>query len=141
MQKIILTNGRITKDPEIKVNGSDKYVNFTYAINRRKAKDGSQNSDFIPCVAWNQTAELIQKYIKKGDAFNITDAEIRTRSYDDPNQYGHKIFVTELLVKEIEFIATNNKNEKPQQESSNSRIEKPLQESSGLNISRDDLPF
>lgn len=129
MQNIVITNGRITKDPDIKVSGEEKKVTFTYAVNRRKAKDGSQNTDFIPCVAWGHTAETIQKYISKGDAFNITDAEIRTRSYDDPNQYGHKIFVTELLVKEIEFIATNN------------RIEKPQKESSGFNISREDLPF
>lgn len=133
MQKIILTNGRITKDPEIKINGSDKYVNFTYAMNRRKAKDGTQNSDFIPCVAWKHTAELIQEYIKKGDAFNITEAEIRTRNYDDPNQYGHKIFVTELWVKEIEFIATNKREQ--------SAPQTPVQEEKPFSISRDDLPF
>lgn len=102
MNKVVLV-GRITKDPELKRTGSDiPYVQFTVAINRPyKNNTGERQADFIGCVAWRQTAEVIAKYVRKGQQIGV-DGSIQTRSYDDSN--GIKHFVTEVLVENFHFI-------------------------------------
>ncbi|MFA5542552.1 MAG: single-stranded DNA-binding protein [Bacilli bacterium] len=102
MNKVVLV-GRITKDPELKRTGSDiPYVQFTVAVNRPyKNNTGERQADFIGCVAWRQTAEVISKYVRKGQQIGV-DGSIQTRSYDDSN--GVKHYVTEVLVENFHFI-------------------------------------
>ncbi len=57
--------GRITKDPELRSTNSDKkYVGFTLAVNRATAN--KNEVDFVSCYVWNQQAQNLSKYIKKG---------------------------------------------------------------------------
>ena len=94
--------GRLTKDPEVKKTQSGTSVcSFTIAVDRRfKNADGTRQTDFIPCVGWRQVADIIGQYFHKGSRIGITGS-IQTRSYDSQNG---KVFVTEVLVEEIEFI-------------------------------------
>jgi single-strand DNA-binding protein len=94
--------GRLTKDPEVKKTQSGTSVcSFTIAVDRRfKNADGTRQTDFIPCVGWRQVADIIGQYFHKGSRIGITGS-IQTRSYDGQNG---KVFVTEVLVEEIEFI-------------------------------------
>lgn len=95
--------GRITKDPEIKLTSSGKkFINFCVAVNRRVK--GEDVSDFIDCIAWEKTAELIAQYCKKGSQVGIT-GKIQTRNFE--RQDGSKVKVTEILVNEIDFIGGN----------------------------------
>ena len=66
MNKVI-EMGRLTADPELihSPNGT-VYTRFSIAVNRRGAKEGQQQADFIPCVAFGKTAEFITKYFSKG---------------------------------------------------------------------------
>ena len=58
--------GRLTADPELKTFGDGAVVcNFTVAINRPVAKGEHPEADFVRCVAWRQTAELLEKYFGK----------------------------------------------------------------------------
>ena len=51
MNKVILM-GRLTKDPELKQTPQGTVVvSFSLAVNRRFAKEGQQQADFINCVA------------------------------------------------------------------------------------------
>lgn len=102
MNKVVLV-GRITKDPELKRTSSDiTYVQFTIAVNRPyKSNTGERQADFIGCVAWRQTAEVICKYVRKGQQIGV-DGSIQTRSYDDSN--GVKHYVTEVLVENFHFL-------------------------------------
>ena len=51
--------GRLVRDPEVRYTQSGKAcVKFTLAIDRRKSADGKQQADFVPCVAWEKTAEI-----------------------------------------------------------------------------------
>ena len=69
MNKVILM-GRLTKDPELRQSQNGISVaRFTIAVNRRFAKDGQQQADFINCVAWRQTGEFIAKYFEKSVLF------------------------------------------------------------------------
>ena len=149
--------GRLTKDPEIRQTQSgSQCVNFTLAVNRDSAKDGQQDADFIQCVAWNKTAELIAQYLHKGSLAGIV-GRIQTRSYE--NQQGSKVYVTEVFVQSVQFLdskpqsAYNNKpyNKPPYTQTSPYQTQTQPQamnystqsysNNGTLDISADDLPF
>lgn len=94
---VTMLTGRIAKDIVLKktLNGTS-VVGFTLAVYRQK-----EGADFIPCVAYNQTAELIDKYLIKGSHIAIT-GRINTRNYD--NVVGQKVYVTEVIVDRVEFL-------------------------------------
>ena len=84
--------GRLVRDPEVRYTQSGKAcVKFTLAIDRRKSADGKQQADFVPCVAWEKTAEIIGQYVTKGQKIAV-EGRIQTRSYDA--QDGNKRYVT-----------------------------------------------
>ena len=69
MNVIILT-GRLTRDPELKFGQSGKaYSRFTLAVDRPMQKG---EADFINCVAFGKTAELIGEYLRKGRKAGVT---------------------------------------------------------------------
>lgn len=90
--------GRITRDLELKhgQNGN-AYTKFSIAVNRKFNKD---EADFINCVAFGKTAELIAQYIKKGDQLGITGA-IVTGNYEKD---GVKHYTFDVIVENITFI-------------------------------------
>ena len=93
--------GRLTRDPEVRYTQSGKaYASFTLAIDRRKSGDGNQQADFIQCVAWEKTAEVISQYCTKGKKIAV-EGRIQTRSYDAND--GTKRYVTEVVVQSMEF--------------------------------------
>lgn len=101
--------GRLTAAPEMRQTQTGKTVAlFTLAVNRRFAKEGQQKADFIRCIAWEKTAEFIQRYFTKGSMLAVV-GEIQTRTYDD--QSGKKNYVTEILVAEAHFTGEKSKNE------------------------------
>lgn len=102
MNKVILI-GRLVKDPEVKTTQSQIAVcSFTIAVDRRvKSANGEKQADFISCVAWRQQAEFLGKYFQKGSRLGLTGT-LQSRSYDDAN--GKKVYVTEVVVDEIEFV-------------------------------------
>ena len=92
--------GRLTRDPNVKYTQSGKaYASFTLAIDRRKSGDGNQQADFIQCVAWEKTAEVISQYCTKGKKIAV-EGRIQTRSYEKD---GRKYYVTEVVVQSMEF--------------------------------------
>jgi single-strand DNA-binding protein len=97
--------GRITKDPELRYNSGDvAYVRFTLAVNRSFLNaNGEREADFISCVAWRKTAELITEHFKKGSEFGVS-GRIQTGSYD--NTKGDKVFTTDVIVEEITFVGS-----------------------------------
>ena len=98
--------GRLTRDPELRKTQSGTSVcSFTLAVNRRQNQDGTQEADFINCVAWNKLADNIQLYQKKGNQLGI-EGRINTRSYD--NQQGQKVYVTEVIAENVQFLTPRN---------------------------------
>ena len=95
--------GRLTADPEIKTLGSGKNIaNFTIAVDR-EYKDGSGNkiTDFIPCIAFDPTASLLDKYFHKGNLIGVS-GRFESRSYEDSN--GNKKIFYSIMVNHIDFI-------------------------------------
>ena len=109
MNKVILS-GRICSDIELKKSPSDVSVcSFRIAVSRRfKNAEGNYDADFINCVAFEQRAETISRYVNKGDKFGV-EGKINTRTYD--KQDGSKVYVTEVIVDGFEFL--EGKKDKP----------------------------
>ena len=79
LNKAILM-GRLTRDPEVRqtTNGIS-VTRFSIAVNRRFAKEGSQEADFINCVAWRETGERLARFFRKGSMIAVVGS-IQTRS-------------------------------------------------------------
>lgn len=117
MNNVVLM-GRLTKDVEIRYNQSQMAIGrFTVAVNRRLTKGKRQEAeannqataDFINCVAFGRTAEVIGQYFNKGNKIAIT-GHIQTGSYE--NQQGQRIYTTDVIVDQFDFVeSSKNKNE------------------------------
>ena len=102
MNHVILM-GRLTKDPEIRYTDSKKAVcSFTLAVDDGCDNEGKKKAQFIPCVAWGKTAELIDQYFTKGKPLTVT-GRITVRTYD---KNGEKRYITEVVCNGIEFPLT-----------------------------------
>ena len=120
--------GRLTKDVEIRKTQSGKSVtSFTLAVDKRRKEDGA---NFIDCVAWEKTADLMKLYLSKGSQIGVTGS-IETRTYEREDR---KVKVTEVLVDSVTFLDGKG-SEKPQQPTEEAIWEPPL------NITSDELPF
>lgn len=101
MNKVLLI-GRLTDDVKCKVYGkgkdAGKYVNFTVAVDR-PGKD--QPADFIRCVAFNSTAEFLEKYTGKGIRIAI-EGSWQTGSYED-KETGKTVYTNDCYVQRVEF--------------------------------------
>lgn len=94
--------GRFTADPELRrTQQGTPYVHFSLAVERDfKEQGGERKTDFIPCVAWRGTAELICRYFAKG---RMAAAEGRIQIRDWKAEDGSPRRSTEILVENIYF--------------------------------------
>ena len=95
--------GHMTKDVELRRTNSGKAVaSFTLAVNKDyRNEQGGYDADFIDCVAFEQKAETISKYVHKGDRFAVL-GQLATRSYETKD--GKKVKVTEVKVTGFDFL-------------------------------------
>lgn len=140
MNLVILT-GNVGADPEVKeFDSGAKVVSLNLATTKKyKDKSGEMQSktEWHRLKAWNKTAELIQKWIKKGSKIGI-EGELQ---YSMSENNGQKTYYTDIIVNRIEFLGGGNSSEnKPQQQTQN---EKPKQQTQNADFEpqEDDLPF
>ena len=108
INRVVLV-GRLTKDPELrKTQSGTSVVSYTIAVNRRSQTPGQPDADFISCVAWNKTAELMAQYLHKGSLIGV-EGRIQTRNYE--NKQGTRVYVTEILVNSIQFLEPKKQEE------------------------------
>lgn len=149
MNRVILV-GRITKDPEVRYTSSNIPVcQFALAVNRKYQSGGERQADFINCVAWRNSAELLGRYVKKGAQIGV-EGQIQTRNYEDAG--GVKRYVTEVICDSITFLESKNRESTgfsdieqydiPQGKSERVQEEDPFKDiSNDFGVSNDDLPF
>lgn len=104
MNKVILC-GRLTADPELRQTQSGVATcRFTIAVDRRFAdkETGERQADFIPCIAWRQTAEFISKYFSKGKMICV-EGSLKSGSYQDRNHPDVTHYTLDLNVDNVEF--------------------------------------
>lgn len=93
--------GRLTKEPEIRYTQSQTAVtSFTLACDRDYGENGHKQTDFINCVAWRGTAEVVSKYFTKG-SMAVVVGRIQVRDWQDNN--GNKRQATEIVADSVYF--------------------------------------
>lgn len=120
--------GRLTKDLELKETNGIKYTKFDVAVNTRKDK-----ADFFNCTAWREKAEILAKYLKKGNQVFIA-GEMTSDTYT--NQNGISTTKWSINVLDFEFLGGKNNTE-----TESTQAEKPQPKVAKLEMIDDDLPF
>lgn len=97
MLNSITLQGRLTRDPELRYTESQKPVcNFTLAVDR----DREAPCDFIDVVAWNATADFVNKYFRKGQMMLVT-GRLQTRKWEGRD--GDKHTAYEVVADRVYF--------------------------------------
>lgn len=101
--------GHLGNNPEIvNLESGKKLAKFSIATNdtyKNAQGEKVQDTQWHNLVAWGKTAEIIEKYIKKGSEIAI-EGKLTTRSYDDKE--GNKRYVTEVVVNEMLMLGSKN---------------------------------
>ena len=98
---LVVLNGRLTRDPELKFGQSGKaYSRFSIAVDRGFQSDkNAQTADFINCVAFGKTAEFIGEYFRKGRKI-LLNGKLQMSQYEAE---GKKITTYVVVVDSVEF--------------------------------------
>jgi single-strand DNA-binding protein len=101
--------GNLGADPEVRTTSNgNKVANFSLATGRQwtsPSGEKQEKTEWHKCIAWNsrgdrgpQLADVIEKYVKKGDKLFVEGA-IEYRQYEDKDKQTR--YVTEINVREL----------------------------------------
>ena len=157
----IILVGRTTRNIELKENRNrTHYVQFTLAVNRPyKDEQGSQQTDFIHCIAWNKTAETVSKYVSKGNLIEVVvnrltflESKKSSASPEPVEPFNHQGYSS--IESHVNPFDPNFSN--PPMQSPKSNYDNPFETAttlagalktmnqtgvSSISVSEDDLPF
>lgn len=145
INRVILV-GRLTKDPEYRQTPNGVSVaTFTLAVNRPFTNSqGEREADFINVVVFRRQAENVNNYLSKGSLAGV-DGRIQSRNYE--NNEGRRVFVTEVVADNVQFMdskGSNQQNNQSQQQgqapADNNSFSNALRHND-LDISDETLPF
>ena len=111
MNKVMLI-GNVGQDPEVRyVEQGVAVARLSLATTERgyTLQNGTQvpeHTDWHTVILWRKLAEIIEKYVHKGDRLYI-EGRIRYRSYDD--KQGQRRYVTEIWADNMELLGGGNK--------------------------------
>ncbi len=158
VNKVILI-GNVGQDPRVKYFDTGSAVaTFPLATTDRgyTLQNGSQipeRTEWHNIVASNRLAEIVDKYVHKGDKLYL-EGKIRTRSYSD--QSGAMRYITEIYVDNMEMLSPKGTNPgtsasaqqpgigQPQQLQQSQQMQQPQQMQQVQPVQNnpaDDLPF
>jgi single-strand DNA-binding protein len=106
MNKVMLI-GNVGQDPEVRyVDQGVAVARFSLATTERgyTLQNGTQvpdHTDWHNVVMWRRLAEIVEKYVHKGDKLYI-EGRIRYTSYDD--KQGRRRYVTEIWAENMEML-------------------------------------
>ena len=99
--KVVLI-GYLGNDPEIvQLDSGKKLAKFSLATHdayQNAAGEKIEETQWHNLIVWNETAEVVEKYVKKGQEVAI-EGKLTSRSYEDKE--GNKRYITEVQVNEL----------------------------------------
>ena len=152
INRVVLV-GRLTRDPELRRTGSGTAVaSFTVAVdNRTKDANGNKTTSFIPCTIWNQQAENVVRFVKKGSLVGV-EGRLNQRSYQ--NKEGKNVQVIEIICDSVQFLERKDDSGSPtvvepsandygyQPDNRPEEVSEPESKNvSSIDVTDDDLPF
>ena len=94
--------GNLGNDPEIiTLDSGKKLAKLQIATNETYTNATGEkitDTQWHNLVAWNKTAEIVEKYLKKGKEVMV-EGKLTSRSYE--TSAGEKRYITEVVVNEL----------------------------------------
>ena len=111
MNKVVII-GNLTKDPETLYTTGENptaVCRFTVAVNEKRknpqTKEWEDSPSFIPVTVFGKQGENCDKYLSKGSKAAV-EGRIQTGSYT--NKEGQKVFTTEVVASNVEFLSSKS---------------------------------
>jgi single-strand DNA-binding protein len=102
--------GRLCEDPNVTSTASGTTIaKFSLAVDRKYKTDNGPTADFFPCTAFGKTAEICEKYLKKGSRIAVV-GEPQNNNYTDKN--GNKVYGWSFVLNEIDFAESKGETKK-----------------------------
>ena len=94
--------GRLTADPILRHTYTNQIpvASFSIAVDRRLIKDKDKETDFFNIVAWQGTAEFVNKHFTKGQPICV---EGRLQQRDWTDDQGIKRYAYEVVAESVHF--------------------------------------
>ena len=147
MNNVVLI-GRLTRDPELRyIPGSGTAVStFSMAVDKGLSREKKQEmesknqptADFIRIVVWGKMGENCANYLAKGRLVGV-QGRIQTGSYDDKD--GKKVYTTEVVASNVEFLEWGDSNKSSDSNNSNSNSDFGGGVEGFHPSNNDDIPF
>lgn len=109
VNKVILI-GNVGADPDVRYiensnnQGNAKVASFRLAISERfKDRNGEtrENTEWVNVAAWNKTADVVEKFVKKGTQLYV-EGKIKTRKWTDKE--GNERYTTEIQADSVQLL-------------------------------------
>jgi len=102
---LVELTGRAARDPEVRQSPAGSTIAWlTLAVDKEWAVKGSESSaNFIKVTCFNKTAQLVDRYVKKGRLLGVT-GRIDTGFYE---KNGQRVYTTDIVANRIEFLSRN----------------------------------
>jgi len=108
----VIIMGNLARDPDVRFTpNKQKVARITVAIGRQwknKATGELQShTDFVNVSAWGFTADICERYLKKGRPV-LVEGRISVRDFDDPKTGQHR-WVTEVVAENIVLLGSGRR--------------------------------
>jgi len=106
----VVVIGRLTKDPTLRTsqNGNNVCI-FSIAVdNRTKSSDGNKTASFLSCLVFQENAENMCKFLKKGSLVGV-EGRLNQRKFQRKD--GTNGSTVEILCDTVQFLEPKNKTE------------------------------
>ncbi len=141
LNKVILI-GNVGQDPEVTQSASGMMIAKLSLATSDGMKDkntGEVKTEWHRIVAFNKTAEIIEKYVKKGSTISI-DGSIQYGKYD--NKEGVTVYTTDILCNRLVLLDKREGNgQQSQQNYQRPQQPQPQQFNANQSFSQSDLGF
>lgn len=107
LNKVFLL-GRLGSDPEVRYTPDQKAVsNFSLATSTYSSKSGEKReyTEWHRCVAFNQAADVVANYLKKGSQV-LVEGSLRTNKWEDKE--GNKRSQVEIVVGRLTMVGARH---------------------------------
>lgn len=132
--------GNLCNDPVSRQTpGGSTVCNFTVAVNRRKSKKGDQEADFFRVAAWNELADVCQKYLVKGRKVAV-NGSVSASCYT-PQNGGEARAQLEVRAQDVEFLGSRDASDHPNDGGRPAAVPAAPDASGFAAVETDELPF
>jgi len=141
INQVVLT-GRLTADPEMRYTPAGKAIASFNLANGRKYKNQAgefvEDTSFIGCTAFGQSAEFIGQYIRKGQAIMV-QGRLKQDTWED-KQTGKKQSKTKVMVEIVKSMG--QRSQQPTQQAPKAEYQPAPETTPAIDaMGDDDVPF